>query len=178
VKKRNPEIFYSLALGVDEDGFERVAAAEVRTVVPRSFVFAATRGRKCGQGMITRGGRVIPIQRGKKERTEDDLVSFLPHLRDDRLARVNNTSEPDLDVLILPKRLQNVLARDTHSAQSMEDGPREPEPVKSVPCTHVCYTNGSRAWGGDVNKDLLVESTDGGKLGQYLSEIKIQQGPD
>ena len=41
-----PKSFYSLALGADEDGFERVAAAEASTVVPRPFVLAATNGTK------------------------------------------------------------------------------------------------------------------------------------
>ena len=42
----HPKSFYSLALGADEDGFERVAAAEASTVVPRSLVLAATKGTK------------------------------------------------------------------------------------------------------------------------------------
>ena len=46
VKRRNvpPEPFYSLARGVSGDGFKRVAAAEARTVVPRSFTLATAKG--------------------------------------------------------------------------------------------------------------------------------------
>ena len=60
----------------------------------------------------------------KKEHTKDDLNSLLPHLCDNRLARVNDTSEPDLDIFKLAKRLQDVFSCDTHGAQSMEDGPK------------------------------------------------------
>jgi len=40
---------YNLALGAGEEDFERVAAAEARTAVPRSFVLAAAGGNKSGQ---------------------------------------------------------------------------------------------------------------------------------
>ena len=87
------------------------------------------------------------------ERTEDDLISLLPHLRDNRLARVNNTSEPDLDVFEFAKRLQDVLARNTHSAQPVKDGPRESESrrgskaIKSALDAWVCHAiRGARRW--------------------------------
>jgi len=47
-------IIYSLAFAADEDDFKRVAAAEVRTVVPRSFVLEATKRNKSGQWSVTR----------------------------------------------------------------------------------------------------------------------------
>jgi hypothetical protein len=61
----------------------------------------------------------------ERQRTEDDLVTLLPHLRDDRFPRINDTSEPDFDIFEVSKRLQDVLARDTHGAQSMKDRPTE-----------------------------------------------------
>ena len=77
--------------------------------------------------------------RENKERTEDDLVSLLPHLCNNRLSRVDDTDEPDLDVLVLAKRLQDMFARDTHGTQAVKDGPKKRKSgrgcgrVKSVP---------------------------------------------
>lgn len=51
--------------------------------------------------------------------TKDDLVAFLPHLGDDRLARVENTSESNLDVLECSKLPEDVLARDTERAETL-----------------------------------------------------------
>ena len=84
-----------------------------------------------------------------KKRTEDNLIPFLPHLRDNRLARIDHSSKPDLDIFELAERLQNVLARDTHGAQSVEDGPRRQNSKRrdggdeSVPCPDMRDAGGS-----------------------------------
>ena len=85
----------------------------------------------------------------EERRTEDDLVSLLPHVGHcerryatvksvrlfkmmrgwrgvverltEGLSRVDDTCESDLDVLVLAKRLEHVLASDTERAQSVED---------------------------------------------------------
>lgn len=49
-----PETSYSLDAGAAKDGFTRVAAAAARTVVPRSFVLAATRGDEALRGSETK----------------------------------------------------------------------------------------------------------------------------
>ena len=53
-----------------------------------------------------------------RECTKDNLVTLLPHARDDRLSRVERTDEPDLDVLERTVLLVDVLARDTEEAES------------------------------------------------------------
>lgn len=42
--------------------------------------------------------------------TENDLVTFFPHLRNQRLAGIDNARETCLDVLELAKRLEDVLS--------------------------------------------------------------------
>lgn len=51
--------------------------------------------------------------------TKDDLVTLLPHLGDDCLARVEDSSEADLDVLERSEFPENVLARDTEGAETL-----------------------------------------------------------
>ena len=58
-------IIYSLACAADEDDFKRVAAAEVRTVVPRSFVLAATKETKVVSGQSRESAKRSELQTGK-----------------------------------------------------------------------------------------------------------------
>lgn len=105
-------------MGAGEDDSTRVAAAAARTGAPLSFVLATTKRE------ITQKS---DIKSAEWRHTENDLITLLPHLRNDRLPRINNTSEPDFDVLEVPEGLQDVLARYTHGAQSMKDRPTKPE---------------------------------------------------
>ena len=83
-----------------------------------------------------REGRGEENKKRIEKRTEDDLIPLLPHFCDNRLSRVNDTSKPDLDVFELAERLQDLLACNTHGAQTMKDGPRgkrRGRTTKSVP---------------------------------------------
>jgi hypothetical protein len=77
---------------------------------------AVRRGGVKDQPSGARAGR-----RARRRHTEDDLAALLPHLGDERLARVDDASEADLDVLERAKRLEDVLGRDTHEAEPVED---------------------------------------------------------
>ena len=64
--KRILPIIYSLAFGACEDGFKRVAAAEARTVVPRSFVLAAMKRNRSSQKSATQERKVKRVPSGKE----------------------------------------------------------------------------------------------------------------
>lgn len=49
------------------DDFKRVAAAEARTVVPRSFDFAATKGNKSGKKSVTQERKAERAPREKED---------------------------------------------------------------------------------------------------------------
>lgn len=66
-------------------GLTRVTAAAFRTVVPRSLT------------LVSEGVNIVntPLRAVDRfwELTENDLSSFLPHLGNERLARINDASE-------------------------------------------------------------------------------------
>jgi hypothetical protein len=66
-------------------GLTRVTAAAFRTVVPRSLTLVSE-----GVNIVNTPLRAVDHFR---ELTENDLISFLPHLGNERLARINDASE-------------------------------------------------------------------------------------
>lgn len=110
-------------------GLPKVAPAAVSTSAFLSLAFVA--GNTSCQ---CRGWR---HERERTRLTEDHFVALFPHLGDQGLTRVSNASEPntsgeilkaervkkdvhlpDFDVFELAEALQDVLARDTHSAKT------------------------------------------------------------
>ena len=66
--KRIFPIIYNLAFGAGGDGFKRVAAAESRTIVPRSFALAAAERNNSSKKSAAQGGKAKRVPSGKEKR--------------------------------------------------------------------------------------------------------------
>ena len=53
--------------------------------------------------------------------TKDDLVSFLPHFRNQSLTWNDYSRKSDFDVFVLSKCFQDMFTGDTHETKAMED---------------------------------------------------------
>jgi hypothetical protein len=124
---------YSLALTCCFPGFNRVAAAAFKTVAPRSLTLVSVRrrGERCQHSIGS-----LPLTK----LTENNLIPFFPHLRDQRLARIDNASKPgiqdgggelsvhlseeksgdvpDFDIFEWAKRLHDMLSGYAHGAEA------------------------------------------------------------
>lgn len=102
--------------------------------------------------------------------TKDDLVTLLPHLGHERLARNDSTCKADLDVRVRAKRLEDVLACHAKRAQAMKNSSVSSLAFSTL---RLPFDLGTPEKGSNVRLTGLWKATHTGKVGINVERVVV-----